>query len=144
MHTTFGLARVTQKQTGRLLQLVGIEPTTEKDVKTGQRVQWAPSWAVAICEEPGVSDRLRVNALRRCSRDKETQQWLSPLLGILEENKERIDAIEGVARESERTLICPCGEKFQSALKWQEHLDPDEPDCCPIKKKEKLDEELGG
>lgn len=143
MDSTFGLALVTDRRTLRLLKLVGIEPTRERNKQTGQLEAWAPSWAVAICEEPGVSERLRVNALRRCSRDAETQQWLSPLLGILEENQDRIDAIENVARESERTLICACGAKFESALKWQEHLDPDAPEC-PIKKKEKFDEELEG
>lgn len=143
MDTTFGLAKVTNPTTSRLLKLVGVEPQVDRDKNTGEVTKWAPGWAVAICEEPNVKDRLRVNALRRCARDQETQQWLSPLLGILEENKDRVEAIEGVAKESERTIICPCGAKFESALKWQDHLDPDDPQC-PLKKKEQFDDDLEG
>lgn len=144
MKSTFGLAAITKgSQTAKLLKLVGIEPQVDRDKTTGAVSYWAPAWAVAICEEPGVSERQRVSALRRCARDEETQQWLSPLLGILKENKERVEAIVGVAKDNERTIMCRCGQKFESALKWQDHLDPDDPKC-PIVKKEQFDDNLDG
>jgi hypothetical protein len=131
MQSLFGLAKVTSRRTAALLRAAGIETQTVMTAPAGSAVPtnetYAPAWAVAIADEPGIGDRDRMTALRRAAADKDAQLWVSPLLGILTENADRVRAIVDVAKDAEKTLVCRCGAKFTSALAWREHVE----DACP-------------
>lgn len=118
-----GLIPVSSPRVRGLLRAAQIEIST----KNGK--DYAPSWAVKMCEVEGISERLRMVAIRRLQRDPESKAWVSALIGCVGSEKGRAEIVESVGREVSRIIMCKCGRRFEVATEWRNHLE----DECPLR-----------
>lgn len=89
--------------------------------KTQEGLFYAPYWARVICQIDGLNERARTAALRRANADQAAGSALSTLFAAIDDHEERLDLINSLVAETAQTIVCQCGQKFDSALVWVEH-----------------------
>jgi hypothetical protein len=99
------------------------------ETPVGQEKSWAPPWAHVIASVDGVSDRMKIGALKKAARDPDVQPVVSTLLACLDP-EDRRGLVEQLGQAFGQALVCTCGMKFVDASLWREHVEL----FCPRRK----------